>query len=65
MMTTSLTKFVCNTEESAINARDELIGEGHNIIFGPDKVNYGTTDMTRNGGDNYPYANAWVVIGTK
>jgi hypothetical protein len=64
-MADSLTKFVCGTEELAAEAKGELMGDGYTIIFGPEHVNYGTTDMTKSGGVNHPYAGAWVVIGKK
>lgn len=64
-MTQSLTKFVCSTESLVAEAKGELMGEGYTIIFGPEHVDYGTTDMTKSGGENSPYADAWVVIGKK
>ena len=64
-MAETLTKLICDTEASAEQARGELEGEGHQIIFGPELVAFGTCDATRAGGENHPYADGWVVIGKK
>ena len=60
-----LSKFVCLTEEKAHESEGELIGDDYEIIFGPAKLDYGTTDMTKYEQENHPYANAWIVIGLK
>jgi len=62
---TSLTKFVCESKAKADEAKGILLGQGYQILYGPKKIDYGTTDMTKNGGENHPYADAWVVIGEK
>lgn len=64
-MAQSLTKVVCKTQEQAFEARDVLLGEGCEIVFGPEKVDVGAADMTKLGREHYPYAEAWVVIGKK
>jgi hypothetical protein len=64
-MTQSLKKCVCKTQKQAIEARDRLLGEGFEIVFGPEKIDVGATDMTGIGRDHSPYAEAWVVIGKK
>lgn len=60
-----LSKFICSSENAAFESKGELIEEGHQIIFGPAKIDFGTTDMTKYNNENYPYDDAWVVIGFK
>ena len=60
-----LSKFVCSSENDAYESTGELLEEGYQIIYGPLKVDYGTTDMTKYGEENHPYDDAWVVIGVK
>ena len=64
-MANALTKFICADQAAAEQARGELEGEGYDIIFGAEKVDFGTVDKTRMGGTNDPYAERWVVIGKK
>lgn len=64
-MAQSLTTFVCKTREQAAEARDGLTGDGYELVFGPEKVDVGTTDMTLLGRETYPFGEAWVVIGKK
>ena len=64
-MATMMKKYVCSTEELANEAKGELLEDGFAIIFGPEHMNYGATDMTKNGDGNIPYDDAWVVIGVK
>lgn len=62
-MAESLKKYICKTEALAFEAKGELVGDGYTIILEPEHVDYGTTDMTKAGDSNHPYADAWVVIG--
>lgn len=64
-MAQSLTKYVCKTQSQATEVESDLAGQGYEIVFGPERVDFGTTDMTGIGRENYPYSEAWVVIGKK
>lgn len=64
-MAQSLTNYVCKTQGQATEVETQLLGEGYEIVFGPERVDFGTTDMTGIGRDNNPYSEAWVVIGKK
>jgi len=62
---TNLSKYVCKTEDEAKKAKGILIGKEYRIIFKPQKVDSGTSNMNRINKGNHPYANKWVVIGMK
>ncbi len=65
-MMASIKKFVCDDEETCHNKKGVLEGQGYEVIFEPQHIKHGTTDMTaHNGGNNHYYDDAWVVIGIK
>ena len=39
-----------------------LTGDSYQIIFGPKKVDFGTVDSSRGGGQNQPFWDKWVVM---
>ena len=64
-MTQRLQKHICDAESDAFQAEGLLTGDGYRITYGPKKVDFGTVDSSRGGGQNRPYRDKWVVIGEK